>query len=66
MSVYRHIKSGPIYVPEQYITLIRTVKNTGVPYLIHELSYNDFYDLKTLLEQLGKNSNINTERSKFH
>ena len=65
-NVRRHIRSGPIYVPDQYSTLIRTAKKTGMPYLVHELSYDDFYDLKTLPAQLGKNFNINTEKSKFH
>nr|CAH7755077.1 unnamed protein product [Callosobruchus chinensis] len=30
-SVKRHLKSGPICIPEQYITLIRTAKKTGNP-----------------------------------
>ena len=65
-NVRKHIRSGPIYVPDKYSTLIRTAKKTGMPYSVHELSYDDFYDLKTLPAQLGKNFNINTEKSKFH
>lgn len=41
-QIKRHLKSGPIYVPEQYVALIRTAKKTGSPYRVHELTYEDF------------------------
>lgn len=50
-KVRRYLKSDPIYVPEQYISLIRTAKKTGTPYRVHELTYDDFYGLKHLQEQ---------------
>lgn len=38
----RHLKSGPIYMPDQYATLLRTDKKNGPPYQVHELTYEDF------------------------
>nr|CAH7739725.1 unnamed protein product [Callosobruchus chinensis] len=52
-SVKRHLKSGPICIPEQYITLIRTAKKTGNPYDVQEFSHEDFYDLKHLANSTG-------------
>ncbi|KAL7636965.1 UNVERIFIED_CONTAM: hypothetical protein RMT77_012723 [Armadillidium vulgare] len=39
-------KSGPIYVPDHYVSLIRSAKKTGKPYTVHELCYDDFYDFQ--------------------
>lgn len=48
-QIKRALKSGPIYVPDQYVTLIRTAKKTGEPYNVQELSYDSVYDLKALV-----------------
>ncbi|CAG9769320.1 unnamed protein product [Ceutorhynchus assimilis] len=63
-QIRRHLKSGPIYVPEQYATLIRTAKKNGPPYRVHELTFEDFFDLKILQEELGSNFNMNTDKAK--
>lgn len=63
-QIQRHIKSGPIYVPEQYIPMIRGAKKNGPPYSVHELTYENFYDLKFLQEQWGSNYNIDTNKIK--
>lgn len=42
------LKSSPIYVPDQYITLIKTAKKKGTPFVVHELTHEDFIDLKCL------------------
>lgn len=47
-NITRALKSSPIYVPEQYITLIKTAKKTGEPYTVKELTHVDFLDLKPL------------------
>lgn len=52
-QVTRYKKSAPIYVPEQYITLIRQAKKTGKPYTVLELTHDNFYDFKDLSERLG-------------
>lgn len=48
-------KASPIYVPEQYVSLIRSAKKTGKPYSVHEMCYKDFYEFKTI-ELKRKNS----------
>lgn len=48
-------KSGPIYAPDQYVSLIRTAKKRGEPFEVCELNFSDFYDLKALSEDIGLN-----------
>lgn len=56
-SVKRALKSGPIYIPTDYVRLIRSAKKTGSPYRVTELGYEDFIDLKKLSQQIGSNYN---------
>lgn len=60
-EIKKYLKSGPIYSPEQYITLIRTAKKTNPPYVVHELGHQDFWDIKALQEEWGNNFSINEE-----
>ncbi|CAH2000479.1 unnamed protein product [Acanthoscelides obtectus] len=53
--VKRALKSGPIYTPDQYVSLVQTAKKTGLPYKVQEMSYADFVDLKKLSEQTSFN-----------
>lgn len=46
-------KSGPIYIPQQYATLISTAKKKGRPYTVHELAHSDFLDIKRLSADMG-------------
>ncbi|XP_045455137.1 uncharacterized protein LOC123666182 [Melitaea cinxia] len=54
-------KSGPIYVPDQYVQIIRNARKKGNPYLVHEMDYTDFYDWKALTDDLGVNFNKNLD-----
>ena len=56
-SIKRALKSGPIYIPTDYVRLIRSARKTGNPYKVTELGYQDFVDLKTLSQQIGSNYN---------
>ncbi|XP_046970419.1 uncharacterized protein LOC124537590 [Vanessa cardui] len=47
-NISRALRSSPIYVPDQYITLIKTAKKKGSPYLVRELTHESFFDLKPL------------------
>ncbi|GAB0095397.1 hypothetical protein DMENIID0001_107780 [Sergentomyia squamirostris] len=58
----RTLKSGPIYVPSQWIGVISSAKKTGSPYKINELDYHDFYYLKLLSADIGKNYNKTKEK----
>lgn len=55
-QVKRCLKSGTIYHPAQYISLIKTAKKKGNPYKIHELSHEDFLDFKDLWDNIGRNT----------
>lgn len=41
-QVKRLLKSGPIYVPETFLTAVRTAKKKGDPFNVQELCYKDF------------------------
>lgn len=60
----RILKSGPIYVPAQWATIIRSAKKKGTPYKVNEISTEDIFDLKALCTQMGKNYVKNTENEK--
>lgn len=47
-SLTRAKKSGPIYVPDQYVPIIRNAKKKGQPLQVRELHFTDFKDIKTL------------------
>ncbi|XP_045491096.1 uncharacterized protein LOC123690980 [Colias croceus] len=63
-NISRSLKSAPIYVPEQYITLIRTAKKKGNPYRVHELNHESFFDIKKIADGVGSNYSINEDREK--
>lgn len=52
-------KSGPIYVPDQYISLIRGAKKTGKPFVVKEMIFKDFFDLKSIEDKLNFNMSKN-------
>ncbi|XP_046665796.1 uncharacterized protein LOC124357786 [Homalodisca vitripennis] len=58
-QIKKCLKSGPIYHPAQYISLIKTAKKTGNPYKVNELSHEDFLDFKDLWANIGCNSTVN-------
>jgi len=47
-SLTRAKKSGPIYVPDQYVPIIRNAKKKGEPLHVREINFSDFKDIKTL------------------
>lgn len=60
-AITRAKKSGPIYIPEQYISIIRGAKKTGKPFLVREMNYSDFVDLKALSDNINFNMNKNVK-----
>ncbi|KAJ8935122.1 hypothetical protein NQ314_012986 [Rhamnusium bicolor] len=60
-QINRAKKAGPIYSPEQYVSLIRCAKKTGAPYKVLELYHDDIHDLKSLNSDLGWLNNIKDE-----
>ncbi|KAF2896723.1 hypothetical protein ILUMI_09452 [Ignelater luminosus] len=45
-QVKRSLKSGPIFLPAEYVGLIKGAKKTGNPYLVTEMSFKDFFQSK--------------------
>lgn len=58
-SVNRAKKAGPIYVPDQLVSLIRNSKKKGNPLHVKELGFRDFVDLKQLNSDIGFNCQKN-------
>lgn len=50
-SLKRAKKSGPIYVPEQYVSIIRSAKKKGLPLEVKELNYTSFFNIKAFYEE---------------
>lgn len=66
-SIRQFKKRAPIYVPEQYLSLVRQAKKNGKPYIVHEMGFEDFFDFKELSKDMGmkeifKNENNETIR----
>lgn len=59
-NIKKSLRSGPIYSPDQYVSLIRTAKKTGKSYKVNELNYTQFKDFKSLSNDVGRNYNKNT------
>ncbi|CAG9773423.1 unnamed protein product [Ceutorhynchus assimilis] len=47
-EVKRVLKSGPIYTPDNFISIIRSAKKTGRPYKVIEMTHENFYNIKGL------------------
>lgn len=52
-SVKKAKKSGPIYVPDQYVSIIRNSKKKGNPLDIKEMSFGDFFNVKNLHNEIA-------------
>lgn len=60
-NIRRAKKSGPIYTPDQYVALIRNAKKTGNSFTVTEMSYDSFYDLKLLSNDINLNTGKNID-----
>ncbi|CAG4983658.1 unnamed protein product [Parnassius apollo] len=60
-AVKMYLRSGPVYTPDQYVTIIRTARKKGNPYNVTEMCYSDFVDIKNLTEICGAQFSKNTE-----
>ncbi|CAK1598252.1 unnamed protein product [Parnassius mnemosyne] len=61
-EIKKLLKSGPIYVPDQYIAAIKNARKKGNPYIVNVMSHRDFYDIKLLSDN---NLLKNTEGEKI-
>lgn len=61
----RCLKSGPIFVPEQWIPII-SLAQKGEPYKVYQMGTGDMFDFKKLCSEIGNNFTINTEKEKVY
>lgn len=54
----RILRQGPIFIPAELVTVMKTSKKTGKPYIVKEYQTEDFLDWKKASENIGKNYNI--------
>uniref|UniRef100_A0A8D8TJZ9 Uncharacterized protein n=1 Tax=Cacopsylla melanoneura TaxID=428564 RepID=A0A8D8TJZ9_9HEMI len=53
-AIAKSLKGGPIYVPGDYVRIIRNAKKkTGDPYVVHELTNELFLDIKKMVEHIS-------------
>lgn len=62
-AVAKFRKSGSIYVPEQYATIIGQAKKTGKPFSVNEMCHKEILDLKDLSSQLGMKTIFKSEEA---
>ncbi|KAJ8869432.1 hypothetical protein PR048_028422, partial [Dryococelus australis] len=48
----KRFKRGSIYVPDNYVTIIKQAKESGKIFDVHEMCYTDIFDMKLLAEDL--------------
>jgi len=58
----KKLKSGPIYTPESFVSVIHAAKKTGEPFRVHELCFEDFYNVKDVTNQMCVNVSVNTDK----
>ncbi|XP_047027513.1 uncharacterized protein LOC124635622 isoform X3 [Helicoverpa zea] len=56
-EVKKNLRSGPIYSPHQYVSIIKNARKSGNKFIVNERTFHDFYDLKKLQEAWGYNFN---------
>ncbi|XP_074035418.1 uncharacterized protein [Leptinotarsa decemlineata] len=64
-NLKRTKRSGPIYVPDQYVSVIRNAKKKGEPLKVKEMGYADFFDFKSLYNRMSLNVIKDTEGNPF-
>ena len=64
-SVRKIKKSGPVYVPDQYISAIRTAKKKGNPLEVKEMNFDNFLDIKAVHDEMALTLTKNTHGNDF-
>lgn len=47
-EIKKALRSGPIYIPAQYVIAIRNAKKRGKPFTVNKMCHADFVDIKNL------------------
>ncbi|CAB3252465.1 unnamed protein product [Arctia plantaginis] len=56
-NIKRAKKALPIYSPVEYISLIRNAKKRGNKFIVKEMNFDSFFDLKLLTDEVNLNLN---------
>lgn len=64
-QVKRTLKSGPVYTPDQFVSIVRSAKKNGPPYHITEMSHEEFFDIKDLSSKIMQPTLRNTDNEDF-
>lgn len=64
-SVTKIKRSGPIYVPEQYISAIRSAKKNGNPLEVKEMNFDSFLDIKFIHDEMALTLTQNVDGNDF-
>ena len=59
----RILRSGPIYVPSQWLPVIRSARKSK-PYKVNEMATEEFYDFHDLSQNVGNNFSVNVKGEK--
>ncbi|KAF2896869.1 hypothetical protein ILUMI_09308 [Ignelater luminosus] len=59
----RTLKSGPIYVPSQWLPVIRSARKSK-PYKVNEMATEEFFDFHDLSQNLGKSFSVSVKGEK--
>lgn len=58
-------KNKEVYVPAQWVMLVKMAKRTGEPYKVREMSQEDFFNFKELIKNLNFTTDETNEKVKW-
>lgn len=58
------LRSGPIYVPSQWVSGIKSAKQKGKPYTVKEMPTENFFNFKDLSKKIGTNFSMDVNGKK--
>ena len=64
-SVKRAKNAGPIYSPSEYISLIKNAKKSGNKFIVKEMNFDSFFNLKLLSDETSLNLNKDVDGNIF-
>lgn len=52
-KITRSLKSGPMFTTDSFVSAIQHAKTTGEPYHVTEMEFDQFFNLKALVKDMG-------------
>lgn len=60
------MRGNPVYVPSQWVMVVKGAKKQGVPYTTTEIGTENIIDLKKLASSIGNNYTIDENKTKIN